>query len=48
MNLGEFGFSKELSAAILAKVNAFGLMEPFEVDRERGVRAYGIYPMPSF
>ncbi|KAK6781035.1 hypothetical protein RDI58_023219 [Solanum bulbocastanum] len=50
LNLGEFGFFKELTAALLAKdkVNAFGLMEPFEVDRERGVRAYGIYPMASF
>ncbi|PHT39023.1 Histone-lysine N-methyltransferase ASHR2 [Capsicum baccatum] len=53
MNVGEFGFSKELTAALLAKdkVNAFGLMEPFDPDRgsgERGVRAYGIYPMASF
>lgn len=49
-NLGEFGFSEELTAALLAKdkVNAFGLMEPFAPDRERGVRAYGIYPMASF
>ncbi|XP_059277531.1 histone-lysine N-methyltransferase ASHR2-like isoform X1 [Lycium ferocissimum] len=49
-NLGEFGFSKELTAALLAKdkVNAFGLMEPYDKDRERGVRAYGIYPVASF
>ncbi|OIT29874.1 PREDICTED: histone-lysine N-methyltransferase ASHR2 [Nicotiana attenuata] len=46
----EFGFSKELTAALLAKdkVNAFGLMEPFDSNKERGVRAYGIYPMASF
>ncbi|KAJ8547240.1 hypothetical protein K7X08_010826 [Anisodus acutangulus] len=49
-NLGEFRLSKELTGALLAKdkVNAFGLMEPFVCARERGVRAYGIYPMASF
>ncbi|XP_075085459.1 histone-lysine N-methyltransferase ASHR2 isoform X1 [Nicotiana tabacum] len=46
----EFGFSKELTSVLLAKdkVNAFGLMEPFDSNKERGVRAYGIYPMASF
>lgn len=50
MKLGEFGFSKELTGVLLAKdkVNAFGLMEPFGSDKERGVRGYGIYPMASF
>lgn len=45
-----FGFSVELTAALLAKdkLNAFGLMEPFAEDRERSVRAYGIYPKASF
>lgn len=40
----------ELTAALLAKdkLNAFGLMEPFAEDRERSVRAYGIYPKASF
>ncbi|KAK2965655.1 hypothetical protein RJ640_011731 [Escallonia rubra] len=42
--------SLELTAALLAKdkLNAFGLMEPFAEDRERSVRAYGIYPRASF
>ncbi|PSR84590.1 Histone-lysine N-methyltransferase [Actinidia chinensis var. chinensis] len=46
----EFGFSPELTAALLAKdkLNAFGLMEPFSEDGERSVRAYGIYPNASF
>ncbi|KAJ4720378.1 histone-lysine N-methyltransferase ASHR2-like [Melia azedarach] len=40
----------ELTAALLAKdrQNAFGLMEPFVEDRQRSVRAYGIYPKASF
>ncbi|KAG8379905.1 hypothetical protein BUALT_Bualt07G0137800 [Buddleja alternifolia] len=50
LNLGEFRFSVELTAALLAKdkLNAFGLMEPFDQDKERSVRAYGIYPRASF
>ncbi|CAN4120514.1 unnamed protein product [Withania somnifera] len=50
MKLGEFGFSKELTGALLGKdkVNAFGLMEPFGCGKERGVRGYGIYPIASF
>ncbi|GFY99898.1 ASH1-related protein 2 [Actinidia rufa] len=46
----EFGFSPELTAALLAKdkLNAFGLMEPFSEDGEGSVRAYGIYPNASF
>ncbi|KAK6148890.1 hypothetical protein DH2020_016415 [Rehmannia glutinosa] len=49
-NLGQLGFSVELTAALLAKdkLNAFGLMEPFNQDKERSVRAYGIYPRASF
>ncbi|KAH6756601.1 ASH1-related protein 2 [Perilla frutescens var. hirtella] len=49
-NVGEFKFSVELTAALLAKdkLNAFGLMEPFDQDKERSVRAYGIYPTASF
>lgn len=45
-----FSFSLELTAALLAKdkLNAFGLMEPFAPDKERSVRAYGIYPRASF
>uniref|UniRef100_A0A5B7CAE0 Putative histone-lysine N-methyltransferase ASHR2 n=1 Tax=Davidia involucrata TaxID=16924 RepID=A0A5B7CAE0_DAVIN len=46
-----FGFSLELTASLLAKdkLNAFGLMEPAAAeDRERSVRAYGIYPNASF
>ncbi|KAA8529950.1 hypothetical protein F0562_034446 [Nyssa sinensis] len=45
-----FGFSLGLTASLLAKdkLNAFGLMEPFAQDRERSVRAYGIYPNASF
>ncbi|CAI9117390.1 OLC1v1018781C1 [Oldenlandia corymbosa var. corymbosa] len=45
-----FSFSLELTAALLAKdkLNAFGLMEPFTPDKERSVRAYGIYPRASF
>ncbi|CAA0837233.1 Histone-lysine N-methyltransferase ASHR2 [Striga hermonthica] len=48
--LGQFGFSVELTAALLAKdkVNAFGLMEPFTQDKARSVRAYGIYPKAAF
>ncbi|KAL3719686.1 hypothetical protein ACJRO7_004634 [Eucalyptus globulus] len=50
------GFSLELIVALLSKdkLNAFGLMEPVssrgggEVDGERSVRAYGIYPRASF
>ncbi|KAL0342037.1 UNVERIFIED_CONTAM: Histone-lysine N-methyltransferase ASHR2 [Sesamum calycinum] len=36
-NLGQFGFSVELTSALLAKdkLNAFGLMEPFDQDKER-------------
>ncbi|KAL3507143.1 hypothetical protein ACH5RR_032525 [Cinchona calisaya] len=52
VNLSTFGllFNVELTAALLAKdkLNAFGLMEPFSPDKERSVRAYGIYPMASF
>ncbi|XP_027165239.1 histone-lysine N-methyltransferase ASHR2 [Coffea eugenioides] len=52
VNLSTFGlsFSVELTAALLAKdkLNAFGLMEPFAPDKERSVRAYGIYPRASF
>nr|XP_043607212.1 histone-lysine N-methyltransferase ASHR2 [Erigeron canadensis] len=47
----EIGFCLELTCALLAKdkVNAFGLMEPFDEEREeRSVRAYGIYPVASF
>ncbi|KAK0591622.1 hypothetical protein LWI29_004978 [Acer saccharum] len=42
--------SIELTAALLAKdrLNAFGLMEPFNEQLERSVRAYGIYPKASF
>lgn len=49
-NVGNLGFSVELTAALLAKdkLNAFGLMEPFDQDKERSVRAYGIYPTASF
>ncbi|XP_057772983.1 histone-lysine N-methyltransferase ASHR2 [Salvia miltiorrhiza] len=49
-NAGGVGFSVELTAALLAKdkLNAFGLMEPFDQDKERSVRAYGIYPTASF
>lgn len=49
-NLRQFGFSVELTAALLAKdkLNAFGLMDPFDQDKERSVRAYGIYPRASF
>lgn len=45
-----FVVSVEVVAALLAKdkLNAFGLMEPFEEDKERSVRAYGIYPNASF
>ncbi|XP_042496128.1 histone-lysine N-methyltransferase ASHR2 [Macadamia integrifolia] len=44
------GFSPELTAALLAKdkQNAFGLMQPFDKDKERTVRAYVIYPKASF
>lgn len=44
------GFSVELTAALLAKdkLNAFGLMEQFSENKERSVRAYGIYPKASF
>ncbi|KAJ4973415.1 hypothetical protein NE237_006589 [Protea cynaroides] len=43
------GFSPELTAALLAKdkQNAFGLMQPFDKDKERTVRAYAIYPKAS-
>ncbi|OMO58439.1 hypothetical protein COLO4_34640 [Corchorus olitorius] len=44
--------SIELTAALLAKdkLNAFGLMEPIssQLDGQRSVRAYGIYPRASF
>ncbi|KAL5732317.1 hypothetical protein ACOSP7_031663 [Xanthoceras sorbifolium] len=42
--------SIELTAALLAKdrLNAFGLMEPFNEHLERSVRAYAIYPKASF
>ncbi|WOH15817.1 hypothetical protein DCAR_0935363 [Daucus carota subsp. sativus] len=45
-----FVVSLEVVAALLAKdkLNAFGLMEPFEEDKERAVRAYGIYLNASF
>ncbi|XP_030524415.1 histone-lysine N-methyltransferase ASHR2 [Rhodamnia argentea] len=50
------GFSFEMIVALLSrdKLNAFGLMEPVssrdgdELDGERSVRAYGIYPRASF
>ncbi|KAI3838621.1 hypothetical protein MKX03_030387 [Papaver bracteatum] len=44
-----FGFSPELTAALLAKdkQNAFGLMDD-NSNSERTVRAYGIYPKASF
>ncbi|KAF9620462.1 hypothetical protein IFM89_012639 [Coptis chinensis] len=44
------GFSFDLTAALLAKDkrNAFALMEPFQEDGERNVRAYAIYPNASF
>lgn len=43
-------FTQQLAAHLLAKekLNAFGLMEPFQEDKERSVRAYGIYPRASF
>ncbi|KAL8465785.1 hypothetical protein ACS0TY_035040 [Phlomoides rotata] len=49
-NLQQLGFSEELTAALLAKdkLNAFGLMEAFDRNKERSVRAYGIYPRASF
>ncbi|KAG6425960.1 hypothetical protein SASPL_110171 [Salvia splendens] len=49
-NSGELGVSVELTAALLAKdkLNAFGLMEPFNQGKERSVRAYGLYPTASF
>lgn len=49
-NLEKIGFSVELTAALLAKdkLNAFGLMEPLNQDKQRSVRAYGIYPRASF
>ncbi|GFP95476.1 histone-lysine n-methyltransferase ashr2 [Phtheirospermum japonicum] len=50
-NLGQLGLSVELTSALLAKdeMNSFGLMEPFNPDnKERSVRAYGIYPRASF
>lgn len=49
-NLEKLGFSVELTSALLAKdkLNAFGLMEPFDRNKERSVRAYGIYPRASF
>ncbi|KAF5198860.1 Histone-lysine n-methyltransferase ashr2 [Thalictrum thalictroides] len=45
-----FGVSLELTAALLAKDkrNAFAIMEPFQENGERDVRAYGIYPKASF
>lgn len=45
-----FVVSVEIVAALLDKdkLNAFGLMEPFEEGKERAVRAYGIYPNASF
>eukprot|EP00258_Populus_trichocarpa_P034986 XP_024451005.1 histone-lysine N-methyltransferase ASHR2 [Populus trichocarpa] len=48
-----FSFSLELIAALVAKdrFNAFGLMEPLNLNEENGgqrsVRAYGIYPKAS-
>ncbi|XP_043704572.1 histone-lysine N-methyltransferase ASHR2 [Telopea speciosissima] len=44
------GVSPELTAALLSKdkQNAFGLMQPFDKDKERAVRAYAIYPKASF
>ncbi|KAG6430029.1 hypothetical protein SASPL_108088 [Salvia splendens] len=49
-NSGELGFSVELTAALLAKdkLNAFGLMEPFNQGKQRSVRAYSLYPKASF
>ncbi|CAI9768791.1 unnamed protein product [Fraxinus pennsylvanica] len=43
-NHSQFGFSVELSAALLAKdkLNAFGLMEPFAQHIERSVRIFSI------
>ncbi|XP_065864007.1 histone-lysine N-methyltransferase ASHR2 [Euphorbia lathyris] len=45
----KFPFSVELCAALIAKdkLNAFGLMEPFDFNSQRSVRAYGIYPKAS-
>ncbi|GAB2270993.1 hypothetical protein Dimus_005849 [Dionaea muscipula] len=47
---GSLAPSVQLTAALLAKDkrNAFGLMEPFLVNKERSVRAYVIYPIASF
>ncbi|PWA86992.1 ASH1-related protein 2 [Artemisia annua] len=47
--VGDLGFSVELVRALLGKdkVNAFGLMEPFNESGERSVRAYGIYGTAS-
>lgn len=47
--VGDLGFSVELVRALLAKdkVNAFGLMEPYNESGERSVRAYGIYGTAS-
>ncbi|WCJ23191.1 Histone-lysine N-methyltransferase ASHR2 [Euphorbia peplus] len=44
-----FPFSVELCLSLISKdkLNAFGLMEPFDVNADRSVRAYGIYPMAS-
>lgn len=43
-------YTVELTGALLAKdkINAFGIMEPFAPDKERSVRAFGIYPKASF
>lgn len=48
-----FSFSFEITSALLSKdkLNAFGIMEPMEFNKEncgqRSVRAYGIYPKAS-
>lgn len=46
----KIGFSLDLTASLLSKdkLNAFGLMDPFNQDKERSVRAYVIYPRASF
>ncbi|VFQ60958.1 unnamed protein product [Cuscuta campestris] len=46
----EFGFSMELTATLLAidSINGFGLMEPFHPEKDRSVRAFGIYLRASF
>ncbi|KAJ8759919.1 hypothetical protein K2173_010065 [Erythroxylum novogranatense] len=42
-------FDLQLTSTLLAKdkLNSFALMEPFSVDGQRSVRAYGVYPNAS-